>query len=310
MIKKDQIARYRSPCRGLCAYDEAEKLCTGCYRTKEDITIWRQADVEQKQVITQKADERRRKESHWWTKDQLGETFLVPQQLKRIISLVPSQSEFLFDLGLGERLVGVTSFCIYPRQLHQQATIVGGTKNVNEALIASLKPDLIVANKEENTPSLVASLRRFCPVWVTDVKTIRDVTKMMRRLGELVDRIPEAETIVQRVNKRFPSVLPNPTSRVAYLIWRDPWMVAGGDTFISHCLQHSGYENVFADRKRYPKVSIEDIKTAKPDKLLFSSEPFPFKQRHLLEMQDQLPDIVCEKVDGKRYSWYGSRLIK
>jgi ABC-type Fe3+-hydroxamate transport system substrate-binding protein len=227
------------------------------------------------------------------------------------VSLVPSQTEFLFSLGLEERVVGITKFCIHPEQWFRSKIRVGGTKNLDLDAIKQLQPDLIIANKEENTKDQIELLRKDIPVWTSDIETFEDALEMMHQLGAILRAEAKTEEIVQSIKKALNEYeLPATPIRVAYLIWNNPVFTIAGNTFISDWLAKLGMENVFAHRSddRYPNVTLEEIAAAMPELLLLSSEPFPFKHLHLKEFAAELPGIVPVLVDGEMCSWYGSRM--
>ncbi|HYK46668.1 MAG TPA: helical backbone metal receptor [Parafilimonas sp.] len=244
--------------------------------------------------------------------DQIGGKVVLGDPPQRIISLVPSITELLFDLGLQNKVVGITKFCIHPDAWCRMKTRVGGTKNVNTDLIASLHPDLIIANKEENVKEQIEQLQNFAPVWVSDVSNLEDAVKMIHQIGELTATSTKAKEIVETIegNFRLLAGTSNMNRRtVCYLIWQHPYMTVGGDTFIHDMLQRCGFENVFAHSLRYPEVSVEQIATAGCDAILLSSEPYPFKQQHAEELQKIFTKSSIKLVDGEMFSWYGSRLI-
>ena len=232
---------------------------------------------------------------------------MTPQ---RIISLVPSQTELLFDLGVGDRLVGLTKFCIHPAEKVARKTVVGGTKTLYLDRIHALKPDLIVANKEENTRADVEELQRHYPVHVTDMTTLADALAMIREVGQLVGAGGQARALADDLAAQFASLAAPvaPPRRVAYFIWRKPWMVAARETFIHHMLRAAGFDNAFAGQTRYPEITEADLRAVRPDLIFLSSEPYPFGQKHLAELQTVCPQARVVLVDGELFSWYGSRL--
>lgn len=239
--------------------------------------------------------------------DQLNRFIFLPQSPRRIISLVPSQTELLVDLGLEERIVGVTKFCIHPQHLKKQKTIVGGTKNYRFDVIDSLQPDLIIGNKEENDRDGIEKLATKYPVWMSDIFSLEDNYEMIRQIGKICQEDQKAREIIQRIKSSFEQPIPKKGSCV-YLIWNEPIMVAGQDTFINVMLEKAGFENLI-DGSRYPVLEKEDLQRLNPDFLLLSSEPFPFKEKHLDFYRTLLPNSQIKLVDGELFSWYGSRLI-
>ena len=248
-------------------------------------------------------------------KDQLDREITLKNEFpKRIISLVPSQTELLFDLGLDEEVVGITKFCEHPVHWAKEKTRVGGTKTINFKTVGELSPDLIIANKEENERDQVLALSELCPTWISDVKNLEDALEMIRAIGKLCGRSEKAEELANEIEGRFnfftaPSVPLRPI-RVAYYIWRKPYMVAGGGTFINEMLRLGGFKNIFESEDRYPEFPIHTLPEANPEALFLSSEPFPFSEKHIEEFKEYCPDIPVLLVDGALMSWYGSRLLQ
>jgi ABC-type Fe3+-hydroxamate transport system substrate-binding protein len=243
--------------------------------------------------------------------DQMGRRVVVPYPPRRIVSLVPSQTELLFDLGVGERVVGVTKFCIHPTQARQQAAVIGGTKNFDFEKIDALQPDLIIGNKEENYQAGIEQLAARYPVWLSDITNLADALRMIRQVGVVVGAKTKADQLAADIESSFAqlALIASPLS-VAYFIWRKPYMVAAAGTFIDDMLTRAGFANVFAPQQRYPEVSAEQLAVAAPSVLLLSSEPYPFADKHVAEFQQICPPAKIRIVDGELFSWYGSRLLK
>jgi ABC-type Fe3+-hydroxamate transport system substrate-binding protein len=242
-------------------------------------------------------------------KDMLGREVQVNYPPQRIISLVPSQTELLYDLGLDEEVAGITKFCVHPEKWFRNKKRVGGTKNINIAAVQALQPDLIIANKEENTKEQIEALAAMYTVWVSNIQTMEDALQMIGAVGELTAKSETASSLVQEINSGFATLQKTASPvRVAYFIWRNPWMCAGGDTFINEMIKKMGWENVLADKMRYPEIQLEELKDRGVVKILLSSEPYPFKAAHKAEIQSVLPDAEVLLVDGEMFSWYGSRL--
>jgi len=246
--------------------------------------------------------------------DQLGNIIQINYPPKRIISLVPSQTELLFDLGLDNEVVGLTKFCIHPVGKFAGRTKVGGTKKLNIELIRSLEPDLIIGNKEENEQSQIEELMTEFPVWMSDIYTLDDAKKTITQIGELVDRSPEASYLNHLIHAGFNdlqtlALQQGINKSVAYLIWREPYMLAGRNTFIDDVLTINGLQNVIK-QSRYPEIDLKALEALKPDLIFLSSEPYPFKEKHLEEIRSVIPDAKVMLVDGEMFSWYGSRLVK
>jgi ABC-type Fe3+-hydroxamate transport system substrate-binding protein len=245
--------------------------------------------------------------------DQTGRTTSIPHPPSRIVSLVPSQTELLFDLALDATVVGITKFCIHPETWFRSRTRVGGTKKVHFDIINKLHPDLILANKEENTREEIEKLTMTYPVWISDISTLDDACDMIRSISTITATSVKGASIINNIITAF-ETLKKPVNkpRVCYLIWRDPYMTTGHDTFIHDMLHRCGFENVFAGRTRYPIVSLDEIAAASCDYVFLSSEPYPFTDKHALELKIGLKDNKPGKfilVDGEYFSWYGSRLM-
>ncbi len=241
--------------------------------------------------------------------DQMGNPIYLQGTPKRIISLVPSITELLFDLGLDEEVVGVTKYCVHPEGKTRGKPKVGGTKSLDFRTIARLEPDLILGNKEENRREDIERLREKYCVWMSDVVTLDDALDMIGSVGRMVGRGEESHAIALEIEARmgeldFPWGL-----RVAYLIWRKPYRVAGGGTFISEMLGRCGFFNVFHHIGRYPEITEEEVRDANPDAILLSTEPFPFGKRHVEEFSVRFPRSRTVLVDGEMFSWYGSRML-
>lgn len=241
--------------------------------------------------------------------DQLNNTIELKSYPKRIVSLVPSQSELLWDLGLREELVGITKFCIHPKELYKSITKIGGTKTIDIQKIRALKPDLIIGNKEENEHGQITELQKEFPVWMSDIYNLENALTMIQSVGALVNRVEEAHKIKDNIQTSFFN-LNTINKSVLYLIWK-PYMAAGKATFIGDMLHKMGLQNVITDKNgRYPNLSLEDIKSLNPEFIFLSSEPYPFKEKHIQEFKEHLPNSKIVLVDGEMFSWYGSRLLK
>lgn len=244
--------------------------------------------------------------------DQMHRTVQVPEHPQRIISLVPSQTELLYDLGLGERVVGITKFCVHPETWFKTKHRVGGTKGVDFDKVRALKPDLIIGNKEENERKDIQELEKEFPVWMSDVRDLPGAFDMIRCVGELTGTSDKAETIRKGIEEAFAQQHSiDPRLTVAYIIWRDPLMVAGHGTFVNDMLKRCGLVNVFDEGDaRYPEITAQELAEADPDIILLSSEPYPFKEKHFAEFNMISPGTPVHLVDGEMFSWYGSHLLK
>ncbi len=244
--------------------------------------------------------------------DQLNRTLSFSSYPKRIISLVPSQTELLFHLGLDKEVVGVTKFCIYPTDWKTRKTIVGGTKNIKIDLIKELNPDLIIANKEENDEDSLRKLMPIFPVWISDIKRLEDAFQMILSVGKITNTESTSFTWTEKIKKQFKilSLLPKQPRRVAYLIWNNPLMSVNQDTFIHSLLELNQWDNCFKDKlNRYPEIREEELVDSNPEMVFLSSEPFPFKDKHIDRFKQLLPESRVVLVNGEYFSWYGSRLV-
>lgn len=251
-------------------------------------------------------------------RDQTGREVALEGPARRIVSLVPSQTELLVDLGLDDELVGVTKFCVHPADLRDRKKSIGGTKNIRVEEVLALKPDLVVANKEENPRRAVEAIAAEVPTYVSDVDDLQSAMAMITDLGTLTGRAPAADRIrhdmeesLQHLSEAFADLAP---TRVLYFVWKDPYMAAGTDTFISAALQVLKLENALVDLgekgKRYPALTLDEMRALNPDVILLSSEPYPFEERHGVELAEDLSGIKMICVDGEPFSWYGSRWNK
>ncbi len=239
----------------------------------------------------------------------MGRQVEVPLFSQRVMSLVPSQTELLIDLGLGDRLVGRTKFCIHPAAQVNEVPIVGGTKKLHIDRIADLKPDLIIGNKEENDEDQIRELATRFPIWMSDVYHLDDAIEMIRSIGKLVQLDKQAESLANDIRSSFKKLDGLMYGRVAYLIWESPMMAVGPNTFIHDMLNRLGLTNA-VEEVRYPELSNDELCALHPDYLFLSSEPFPYKEKHIRRYNEVLPDAKIMLVDGEMFSWYGSRLLK
>lgn len=238
--------------------------------------------------------------------DQLNRTVDIPTNPNRIVSLVPSQTELLFSLGLRDRIAGRTKFCIHPQEEIKDIPIVGGTKNFRFDVIDQLNPDLIIANKEENYQEGIERLSINYPVWISDIQTFQDSQDMILSIGHLTNTDDKAADLTRNIEEEW-SKLPNFQGKsVIYLIWKDPWIAVGQNTFIDTVIQLLGLANDI-DESRYPQLPNEISST--PDYVFLSTEPYPFREGHIPMIQKHFPQSKVCLVDGEYFSWYGSRLL-
>lgn len=226
----------------------------------------------------------------------------------KIISVVPSITETLFDFGFSSKeIIGRTKFCIHPENKVKEILRIGGTKTLNINSINALQPDLIIANKEENEKCQIEELMNNHNVFLSEVSNLEENEVFLKELGKLLDKVEVSEKIIEEINAVFNSFTRvNVSKKVAYLIWRKPYMTVGSDTFIHSVLEKLGFENVFKEQKRYPTIIPEDLKEA--EYIFLSSEPYPFKEKHIVELQKEVPNSKIILVDGEAFSWFGSHL--
>lgn len=232
----------------------------------------------------------------------------------KIISLVPSITQLLFDVGLENSIVGRTKFCIHPTKKINTIPTVGGTKNIDLQKINLLQPDIIFATKEENEKDQIVALKKDYKVIVFDIKNLEDNYKMIEKIGKLTSTENKAQEIIKQTNQNFEVLKTTPSPSLSlslYLIWRKPYMTIGKDTFIHAMLEEIGLKNMFAHQTRYPIIqNLQTTYFEKCNLVLLSSEPYPFTEKHIKEIQDLLPNAKILLVDGEYFSWYGSRIME
>lgn len=242
--------------------------------------------------------------------DQLGRKIELRLPPRRIVSLVPSITETLFDLGLDDVIAGRTRYCIHPKEKVDSVTVVGGTKKIVKDRLLKLQPDLVLVNKEENTKDDVEWCAENFPTWISDVVDVKSALAMIESIGKLTDRREQAEKMSREIATSFNSIQQAVSKQSAvYLIWKDPFMAAGSDTFISQMLDIVGYHNIL-QLSRYPTLSEQDIIQLKADFIFLSTEPYCFKEQHVAELQNVFANSKIALVDGEMFSWYGSRMLK
>lgn len=242
-------------------------------------------------------------------KDQMNRTIRLEKFPERIVSLVPSQTELLFDLGLDEKVVGITKFCIHPDAWFKTKQRIGGTKKLNLEAIKKLSPDLIIGNKEENSQADIAELEKLFPVYMSDIFTVDDAWKMIADVGDLTNRKIESTQLISLIKSDF-ETFPKSSGTVLYLIWANPFMAVGNHTFIGDIIKKFGLTNILNQQDlRYVELSKEEISKLNPDYIFLSSEPFPFYEIHAEELA-QITRAEIYFTDGEPFSWYGSRMVK
>lgn len=245
---------------------------------------------------------------------------LPPGGPRRVVSLVPSLTEAMFALGLGERVVGVTDWCVHPADEVAKRPRVGGTKTPDLAAVRALGPDLVLANREENRRRDVAALRAAgIPVWVTYPRTVREGAELLAALAALGAPPARVAAVVEPVLAAVAAAearASGPRPRVFCPIWRDPWMSVGRDTYAHDVLERAGAANVFADRgpRRYPHVTEADIVAAAPEVIVLPDEPYPFGAADAAALRAlDVPAARAGRIhpiDGTLVSWYGPRIAR
>jgi ABC-type Fe3+-hydroxamate transport system substrate-binding protein len=261
--------------------------------------------------------------------DQAHRSVNIKSPPTKIISLVPSQTELLFDLGLGESVIGITKFCIHPDHWFRSKQRVGGTKNPDLQLIHQLLPDLIIGNKEENRKEDIEALASVFPVWLSDIYNLQDALQMIDQVSRITATTGKGQKIISNIHDAFGELrllTQSHTTRethssekkgsfhqkfkVCYLIWQDPYIAVANNTFVNSMIEECGFENAFGGRSRYPEITADEIRSANCNFIFLSTEPYPFKVRHQEDMKSLFPDSIIEVVDGEMFSWYGSRLAR
>ncbi len=246
--------------------------------------------------------------------DQIDRRVLTVGTPKRIVSLVPSITHLLYKLGLDNEVVGITRFCKFPINWKKEKTIIGGTKDIKANRIRTLQPDLILANKEENTKEMISELEQIAPVYVSDVSDLESNRHLIEALGVMLDVKKKSDKLNLAIQNKL-AYLENfladkKIKKTAYFIWKSPWMTVGGDTFIHRMLKLNKFENIYAKQLRYPQIEPEELKEKHPELILLSSEPYPFKDKHQKELQKEFPDSQIILVQGEAFTWFGAYLLQ
>lgn len=240
--------------------------------------------------------------------DHLGRSVQYGFPPKKIICLCPGITETLYSLNLENEIAGRTRYCIFPADKIEKATVVGGTKEIDETAIRKLNPDLIIVEKEENTKEIVEILENDFPVFCAEVQSINDAYRMIGDMAALTDREQEGKQLIATIKKEFSSLPKMNGKRAAYIIWRNPYMAAGKNTYINSLLEEMGFENPFAGLEgRYPVIEEKDFQKADLDYIFLASEPFPFKEKHKKEFSDMAPQAKITIIDGEMF-WYGAKM--
>jgi len=244
-------------------------------------------------------------------RDALGRELRLAGEPRRIVSLVPSLTALLAWLGLDDEVVGLTRFCVHPEGWKERKAVVGGTKDARLERIAELQPDLVLANWEENAREQVEALDALgVPVYVTQVRDLADDLAMVRAVGALVGRAEQGAALARETEAAFAALTDLPPLRALYLIWREPYMSVGRDTFVHAMLAQAGLRNVCGEHERYPTLDPQQLSALAPEVVLLSSEPYPFKEKHIGELRELVPEAKVVLADGELFSWYGSRILR
>ncbi len=240
------------------------------------------------------------------TRDNIEQINKIPS-VRKVVSLVPSLTETIAELGAREKIAGVTRFCKYPKGICQKKPVVGGPKNFDLTRILNLRPDVVVGVKEENDKEGIIQLSEKVPVLLFDIIAPGDAYTMIENLGQLLGREKQAKSMVKKIQNSLRGLPPKqPPRKCLYLIWKNPWMAAGDKTFIHQMLQLCGFKNVVEGR--YPAIEEKHFREA--EVILLSSEPFPFSDKHRVLLQNQYPGKKIHLVDGEMFSWYGSHMLQ
>jgi len=240
-------------------------------------------------------------------RDQMGNTIVLPEYPKRIISLVPSLTELLFDLGLDREIIGITDYCVLPKDKVKNRVKIGGPKHFDFPVIDALKPDLLIGNMEENYRAGILRLQEKYPVWMSDITTLTDMLEAINGIGAITGCEEKAKWINREISDRMNRLPRFKPLKAAYLIWKDPLMAAGGSTFINGMMEMCGFVNIFSAHNRYPVIEKGDLASA--EIILLSSEPYPFSASDRERFLQEFPQIDVEIVDAMMFSWYGSHIL-
>ena len=233
--------------------------------------------------------------------------------MNRIVSLVPSITELLCELGLADQLVGRTGFCVHPKEVVRKIPKVGGTKSVNLEKVRALRPTHVIVNVDENRKETADALAEFVPkVIVTHPLGPLDNVALFRQIGDTFERKREAESLCARFDSAYRNVLAKSFRKqsILYLIWKDPWMTVSRDTYVSRTLALFGLQTLpDSAAARYPKISLAESWLQNVDLVLLSSEPYRFQEKHRDQIRNTL-NKPARLIDGEMTSWYGSRAIQ
>ena len=249
------------------------------------------------------------------TNNPTGNKIALPTTINRIVSLVPSISELLYDLNCEDKIVGVTSLCLIPKYFQLEKEIIGSVQEISIKKIIDLKPDVVFASKDENSEEEIEELSKFVNVYITDVKDVSEAINMITNIGSFLNKRNDATKVVMKIDNQLEDLALITKDlqyrSAAYFIWNDPWVAAGKETFINSILKLIKVDNVFENLKeRYPAVTAANIHIGNPDIIILPTEPHNFTDEDAIRIGQNTHDAATFFVDGRAFSWYGSRLIK
>lgn len=243
-------------------------------------------------------------------KDQCGREIQLQDFPLRIVSTVPSQTELLCSLGLENNIVGITAYCVHPKNLLFDKPVIGGTKDLQIEQILKLKPDLIIANKEENVKPQIEKLAETIPVWISDVETLEQGLDLISKIGDITGKKIEAEDLLTQIYIEKKVLKKTPPLRTLYFIWKEPFMTAGKSTYIGDILDFNGLKNSApTNEERYPQIAFDKLEDLDPELILLTSEPYSFSTKEAHELAVKFPNALVKIVDGEMFTWYGSRVL-
>ena len=296
-----------SPCVGICELNPSE-ICVGCLRTKDEISIWKKIDNEQKKSIYKNIKNKR---DHFTgkliIKDQLKRKITIRYPINKIVSLVPSITQTLYDFGLESKVIGITKFCPQGDEEKYKKICIGGTKNINIDKITQIDPDIILSDQEETPERIVKKISLHMPIWLSRVTNMEYNIEFMYNLNEILPCTNKIYKHLMSIEDKIKSIKQiGKNSSFLCLIWKDPYMAAASSTYISSFISNFGFNNSISHLKRYPKISLEEIKTMAPEWIFLPDEPYAFNEENKKTLQKILPKSKVITLIGKHLSWYGS----
>jgi len=254
------------------------------------------------------------------TVDDLGFKLDLPAQPRRIVSLVPSWTETLFAFGAADEIVGITRFCVEPAEAVAAVPKIGGTKNPDIKAIVDQRPDLVIANAEENRREDIERLRADgVAVFTTFPRTVASAVESILKLGSVVGRPAEAGAMAREIVKSVSEIETGLGAwsklrfRVFCPVWKNPWIAFNGDTYAHDVLRMLGFNNIYATAgERYPRVTLDEALELRPDYVLLPNEPYEFDAKDVEELKPLLPPALSRRVvliNGRDLHWYGARMV-